>query len=99
MIFLVALGSLALGGMLILLIARYAPDAAAERVRQQRRRDEAAGKTLYPAIPYEEWRMLVIDLLEALGFHIALEHQSPHEVDIIAKSTEPLRGGRYIVHA
>src|SRR5688572_5259772 len=85
--------------MLIMLIARYAPDAAHERLQQQRRKDEAAGKTLYPAIPFDEWRMLVIDLLEALGFHIALEHQGPNEVDIIAKSTEPLRSGRYIVHA
>ena len=99
MIFLVAFGALAFGGILIMLIARYAPDAAHERLQQQRRKDEAAGKTLYPAIPFDEWRMLVIDLLEALGFHIALEHQSANEVDIIAKSTEPLRSGRYIVHA
>ena len=99
MIFLVALGSLAFGGFLIMLIARYAPDAAHERLQQQRRKDEAAGKTLYPPIPFDEWRMLVIDLLEALGFHIALEHQSATEVDIIAKSTEPLRSGRFIVHA
>jgi hypothetical protein len=99
MVFLVALGALAFGGLLILLIARYAPDAAHERLQEQRRRDEMAGKSLHPAIPYDEWRMLVIDLLEALGFHIALEHQSATELDIIARSTEPLREGKFIVHA
>ena len=99
MVFVVALGALAFGGFLILLIARYAPDAARQRLAAERRQDEAAGRTLYPAISYENWRMLVIDLLEALGFHIALEHQSANELDIIARSTEPLREGRFIVHA
>lgn len=99
MVFLVAFGALALGGLLILLIARYAPDAAHERLQEQRRKDEIAGLALHPAIPFDEWRMLVIDLLEALGFHIALEHQSGTELDIIARSTEPLREGKYIVHA
>ena len=99
MIFLVAFGALAFGALLIMLIARYSPDAADQRLQAERRRDEAAGKVLYPAIPYETWRMLGIDLLEALGFHIALEHQSATEVDIIARSTEPLRAGKFLVHA
>jgi hypothetical protein len=99
MLFLVALGALAFGGLLIMLIARYSPDAAEARAREQRRRDEAAGVAVHPTIPYEEWRQLVIDLLEALGFHIALEHQTADEVEIIARSTEPLRQGKFIVHA
>lgn len=99
MIFLVALGALAFGAILITLIARYAPDAANARLEEQRRKDEQAGKVLHPPIPFEEWRMLVIDLLEALGFTIALEHRTASEVDIIARSTEPLRAGRFIVHA
>ena len=99
MIFLIAFGALGFGAFLILLIARFSPDAANERMLEQRRKDTAAGKTIYPGIPFEEWRHLVIDLLEALGFHIALEHSSGTELDIIAKSTEPLREGRYIVHA
>jgi hypothetical protein len=99
MIFVIAFGAIIFGGILIMLIARYSPDAAGARLQEQRRKDEAAGKSIHPPMPYDEWRMLIIDLLEALGFHIALEHQSANELDIIAKSTEPLRGGRYIVHA
>jgi hypothetical protein len=99
MIFVVAFGAITVGIILIMLIARFSPDAANARLQEQRRKDELAGKTLHPAIPYDEWRMLVIDLLEALGFHIALEHQAKTELNIIAKSTEPLRGGRFIVHA
>ena len=99
MIFAIAFGAVFFGAILIMLIARYSPDAANARLQEQRRKDEAAGKSIHPPIPYDEWRMLIIDLLEALGFHIALEHQSATELDIICKSTEPLRGGRYIVHA
>lgn len=99
MIFLVAFGALGFGAFLILLIARYSPDAAQERAIEQRRKDKAEGKQIYPTIPFDEWRHLVIDLLEALGFHIALEHSSGTDLDIICKSTEPLRSGRYIVHA
>ena len=90
MFLVVALGSLAFGGVLILLIARFSPEAAEVRAQEQRRLDEADGKVLHPAIPYEEWRHLVIDLLEVLGFHIALEHQSGDGLEIIARSTEPL---------
>jgi hypothetical protein len=99
MVFLVALGSLAFGAVLIMLIARYSPDAAEARAQEQRRRDEAAGVTLHPPIPYDEWRHLIIDLLEALGFHIALEHGTAKELDIVARSTEPLRQSKFIVHA
>jgi hypothetical protein len=98
-IFAVAFGGMFIGIILILLIARFSPDAAKARALEQRRKDEREGKTLHPGMPFEEWRHLVIDLLEALGFHIALEHSSATELDVIAKSTEPLRGGRYIVHA
>lgn len=99
MVFVVALGALFFGAVLIMLIARYAPDAANARLEDQRRRDEADGLALHPPIPYEEWRVLVIDLLEALGFTIALEHQTPTELDIVARSNEPLRAGRFVVHA
>jgi hypothetical protein len=99
MIFVVAFGALAFGGVLIMLIARYSPDAAVERAQADRRRAEAAGEVLHPAMPYEEWRHLIIDLLEALGFHIALEHQSANELEIIARSTEPLRQSKFIVRA
>ena len=99
MIFVVAFGALAFGGGLILLIARYSPDAAEQRAQALRRRDEAAGAVLHPAMPYDEWRQLVIDLLEMLGFHIAMEHASGTELEIIARSTEPLRSSKYLVRA
>lgn len=99
MIFVVALGGLALGALLIALIGKYSPDAAVARAQQERRRAEAAGEVIHPAMPYDEWRHLVIDLLEALGFHIALEHQQPHGIEIIARSTEPLRESKFVVRA
>jgi len=99
MIFVVAFGALAFGGGLILLIARYSPDAAEQRALAQRRKDEAAGVTLHPGMPFEEWRHLIIDLLEVLGFHIALEHTSGTDLEIIARSTEPLRKTKYLVRA
>lgn len=99
MLFVVALGSLALGGVLILLIARYSPEAAEVRAQEQRRLDEAEGVVTRPGMPFDEWRHLVIDLLEALGFHIALEHTSGEVLEIIARSTEPLRKGKFLVRA
>ena len=92
-------GGLFLGGFLILLIARYSPHAATVRQAEADRVERAESGELYPRIPFEKFRHLVLDLLEALGFHIALEHQSPNEIDIICKSTEPLRQARFIVHA
>ncbi len=99
MVFVVAFGALAFGGVLIVLIARFSPDAAEQRALAARRKAEAAGEVLHPAIPYEEWRHLVIDLLEALEFHVALEHQSQGELEIVARSTEPLRKAKYLVRA
>jgi len=99
MIFVVAFGALAFGGVLILLIARYSPDAAEQRALAQRRKEEAAGVALHPGMPFEEWRHLIIDLLEVLGFHIALEHTSGTDLEIIARSTEPLRKTKYLVRA
>ena len=85
--------------MLILLIARFSPNAASVRLAEQDRLDRAEGAELYPRIPYEKFRHLVLDLLESLGFHVAMEHASKDEIDIICKSTEPLRQARFIVHA
>ncbi len=92
MLFVVAFGALGLGGLLILLIARYSPHpsenvAALARVL-------AGGK----GIPYDQFRELVIDLLEALKLEIVLEHGEATEVDIIARSNEALTGGRFLVH-
>lgn len=95
----IAFGGLIVGGILIALMAKYSPDAAAQRVLAERRRAEAAGETLHPAMPFDEWRHLVIDLLEALGFHIALEHSGKGEIEIIARSTEPLRKSKFLVRA
>lgn len=99
MIFFVMFGGLFFGGVLILLIARFSPNAASVRLAEQDRLDRAEGAELYPRIPYEKFRHLVLDLLESLGFHVAMEHASKDEIDIICKSTEPLRKARFIVHA
>jgi hypothetical protein len=91
MLFVVAIGALGMGGLLILLIARYSPHpnenvAATARVL-------AGGK----AIPYDEFRELVIDLLEALRLEIVIEHGEATELDVIARSNDPVTGGRFFV--
>ena len=83
-------GALAFGGLLILLIARYSPR-------------EASGPAMMitpggRAMPYDDFRALVIDILDALKFDIVHITGSGEEIDIIARSSEPLKGGRFIVH-
>jgi hypothetical protein len=91
MLFVVAFGALGLGGLLILLIARYSPHpnenvAATARVL-------AGGK----AMPYDEFRALIIDLLEALKLEIVIEHGEATELDVIARSNDAVTGGRFLV--
>jgi hypothetical protein len=93
MIFLLALGALGTGALLILLIARYAPHprenaAATARVL-------AGGQ----AMPFEEFRQLVVDLLEVLKLDVALMTAHAAGLEIIARSSEPLTGGKFLVHA
>ena len=78
--------------LLILLMARYSPHPNANLNLVAR--SLPGGK----AIPYEDFRQLVIDLLEALGLEIVIEHGEADEVDIIARSNAAVTGGRYIVH-
>ena len=91
MVFVIALGALAVGGGLILLIGHSAPEAG-------RRRGGGAGARR-PPMPFERWRELVVDLLEAVGFEIALQQASGDELEIVARSNEPLRAGRYLIRA
>jgi hypothetical protein len=92
MLFVVAFGALGIGGLLILIIARYSPhpNANANIVA----RALPGGK----AIPYDLFREIIIDLLEALKLEVVLEHGEANEVDIIARSHEAVTGGRFIVH-
>jgi hypothetical protein len=92
MLFVVALGSLAMGGVLIAILARYAPHPNANLHIIERALP--GGR----AMPYEEFRALIIDLLEALKLEVLLEHGEQNEVDVIARSHEALTGGRFIVH-
>lgn len=92
MLFVIAFGSLAVGGFLILLLARYAPHPNANLHLVARALP--GGKE----IPYDEFRELVIDLLEALKLEVVIEHGEAHEIDIIARSSEALTGGRFLVH-
>jgi hypothetical protein len=91
MLFLVAFGALAFGAFLILLMARYAPHPNANLNIVARALP--GGK----AMPYDEFRELVIDLLEALKLEIVIEHGEATEVDVIARSNEALTGGRFLV--
>src|SRR5256885_11237977 len=91
MLFVVAFGALGLGGILILFIARSSPDpndnvAATARIL-------AGGK----AMPYDEFRALVIDLLEALRLEIVIEHGEATELDVIARSNDAVTGGGLLV--
>jgi hypothetical protein len=92
-LFLVALGSLALGGFVILLLARYAPNPN-ENVM-------AVGRVLPGGqeIPYDEFRALLIDLMEALKLEIVVIHGDDEMFDMIVRSNEPVTGGRFVVHA
>jgi hypothetical protein len=92
MLFVVALGALAMGGVLIMMIARFAPHPNANLNIVARALPGGKG------IPYDEFRELVIDLLEALKLEIVIEHGEANEVDIIARSNEAVTGGRFIVH-
>ncbi len=91
MLFVVAFGALAFGGLLIVLLARYAPHPNANLNIVARALP--GGK----AIPYEDFRQLVIDLLEALKLEIVIEHGEATEVDIVARSNEAVTGGRFLV--
>jgi hypothetical protein len=92
MLFVVALGALAMGGVLIAILARYAPHPNANLNIVAR--NQPGGQ----AIPYDLFRVLIIDLLEALKLEVVMEHGEANEVDIIARSNEAVTGGRFIVH-
>src|SRR5262249_2046371 len=91
-LFVVAFGALAVGGLLIMLMARYAPHPNANLNLVARALP--GGK----AMPYEEFRALVIDLLEAMKLEVVIEHGEANELDIVARSNEAVTGGRYLVH-
>jgi hypothetical protein len=93
MIFLIALGAIGMGGFLILLIARYAPHPNAHIAATAR--VTGGGQPM----PFDEFRALLIDLLEALKLEIVLITGTARELDVIVRSSEPLTGGRYLVHA
>lgn len=89
----VGFGALALGFLLIFFVKR---STALERPRR-----EAAGKEEAPALPefgFEEYRQMVIDLLEALGLEVTHESVSGSEISFVARTSGPLTGGKYIVH-
>jgi hypothetical protein len=93
MVFLIAFGGLAMGAIFIVVLARYAPHPNAHI---------AATARVIPggqAMPFDEFRALVIDLLDALKLEIVLITGDPAHLDIIARSSEPLTGGRFLIHA
>src|SRR5436189_1512500 len=93
MVFLLAFGALAAGAVLILIIARYAPHPNAHLQATMRVVGGAR------PMPYDDFRALVVDLLDALKLEIVLITGSATGFDILVRSSEPLTGGRYLVHA
>ena len=93
MVFLLAFGGLGLGMLFILIIARWAPHPNAHV--QATERVVGGGR----AMPMEDFRQLVIDLLEALQMEVVICTATRIGYEIIARSTEPLKGGRFLVHA
>ena len=91
MLFVVAFGALAVGGLLIMLIARYGQHPQAHPV----------GAVIEggPSIPYDEFRALIIDLFEVLGLDITHFGGSSGELDLFARTRGALTAGKYIVHA
>ena len=93
MIFIIAFGAVAAGAGLIALIAAYSPHPNSIHPR---------GPRLVPdgvQMPFEQFQALVIDLLDALKLEVVHMTATSAEIDIIVRSSEPLTGGRYLVHA
>jgi hypothetical protein len=91
MVFVVALGALAFGGLLIMLIGRYG--------KHPQPYPEGAMVSGGLSMPYDDFRALVIDLLEVLGMDVVHLSGSRAEIDIIARTRTALIAGKYIVHA
>lgn len=91
MLFVVAFGALAVGGLLIMLIARYGKHPQAY----------PAGAVVSGglSIPYDEFRALIIDLFEVLGLDITHFSGNSAELDLFARTRGALTAGKYIVHA
>jgi hypothetical protein len=90
-LFLVAFGALFVGGAVILLLARYAPHPNAHLNLVARA--TPGGR----AMGAEEFRALVIDILDALELEIVMEHADGDGLDVVARSNDPLTGGRFLV--
>ena len=93
MVFVIAFGGLAFGGFLLLILAKYAPHPNANVARTER----VLGGT--QAMPFDEFRALIIDLLDALKLEVVLITAKPDHLNILVRSSEPLTGGRFLVNA
>jgi restriction endonuclease Mrr len=87
----VGFGALVLGLLLIFFVKR---SASLERPQKKGSQEPAE----LPEFGFEEFRRLVIDLLEALGLEVTHEAVSGSEIQIIARTSGPLTGGKYLVH-
>src|SRR5262244_3093406 len=91
MLFLIAFGAMGVGFLLIMLIARYG--------KHPQPYPEGAIVSGGLSIPYDEFRALLIDLLEVLGLDIVHVSGTRDEIDIIARTRTALTAGKYIIHA
>ena len=93
MVFVIAFGGLAFGSVLLLILAKYAPHPNANVQRTERVIGGAQ------PMPFDEFRALIIDLLDALKLEVVLITGRPEHLDILVRSSEPLTGGRFLVNA
>jgi hypothetical protein len=91
MVFFVAFGAMGLGALLILLIAAYGKHPQAQPA--------GVPSPGGPAMPYDDFRSLLIDLFEVLGLDVVHISGSRGEIDFIARTRTALIAGKYIIHA
>jgi restriction endonuclease Mrr len=89
----VAFGSILVGLLLIFFVRRQ---SSLERPRAKPKVEAEAAPL--PELGFEEFRRLVIDLLEALGLEVVHEAVSGNQIDLVARTSGPLTGGKYLIH-
>ncbi len=82
---------MALGTVLIILIARYAPEHGA--LPDDRAADDR------PAMPAEQLEKLVLQLIEALGLEPVQQASAAGAIELTLRDPRPLGGGRLLLRA
>lgn len=92
--FFVAIVGLAVGLLLILLMARYSPKGSLERSPAE------SGRPAPPEITADEWQDLIGDLVRSIGLEVVFSSKGTGGVvEITARDPKPLAGGKFLVVA